>query len=892
MGWLRRLRSTFFSPRLQRHLDEELQFHIDERTAEYVRDGMTPEEARRKALGRFGGLALARDRAQDVDTFRRLGDLVHDVRYAVRTLRKNPTFAAAALLTLALGIGATSAVFSVVYGVLLRPLPYPAPERLVRVWEEHPGGATPAGNRWITNRTFHAWTDHPRTIEALGAYGASGSSIRIGEEDVRLVGAQVSPALLTSLGARPLIGRLLAAPDAEQGAPRVVLLSESFWRDHLASDPRAIGQVVKINGVPTTVIGVVPRDFRFPTAEARIWTPYTVARVSTDPAQADSTSSVIALARLSPGVSMAQAEAEGTAMARSVPVTMATRALFGNGGPPVVHVRPLVADMTGDVGPALMVLAAAVTCLLLIACANVANLVLTRGVARQREIAVRASIGAGRGRLARQLLTESFVLSAGGAALGLVLAWALLRITPAIAPTRFPRLDDVRLDLSVLAVAAAATLLATFLSGLLPAVRGARINVAASLRGGDGATAEGFRGARERRLRDGLLVVESAFAIMLLIAAALLVRSFVRLTHVDAGYTSEQVLTARVVMPPGSPRERTADYLDEVLPRLRATPGVARAGAGNMMPMFPLIAISTFPLPDPSGVAPQVIARAVTYTVTPGYAEALGLRLRSGRLFEPRDAASATRAMIVNEEFARQYLSGEPVVGRRFADLFPRADRGVITEIIGVMAPVLREGNDHAAESEIYLVAKGTGRQFFAPGVNIVLRTTGDPRSLAGDVRRVLRDTDRDVIIDRLEPLSDSLSISVAQPRFATAILVSFAVLALLLASVGLYGVLSYAVSQRRRELGVRTALGASRVAVLGLVLREGLTVAAIGVVLGLLGAAAVTRLMQGALFGVTPLDPVSFVIAPLVLLPIAIAACLLPAIRAARVGPAEALRE
>ena len=891
MGWLRRLRSTVLRSRQQLDIDEELRFHLEQRTAEFVRDGMSADRARQEALRRFGNMALVRERTEDADRFGWFGDLVDDARYGLRMMRRQPSFTVSALLTLALGIGATSTVFSVVYGVLLRPLPYPAAERLVRVWEEHPGGTTMGAERWISNRTYWAWSQQPRTVDVLGAYGTFAATIRVGDDDVSTWGAQVSPALMPVLGVAPLAGRLFTAGEAEEGANRVVLLGEALWAERFNRDGSIIGRAVRIDGEPYTVIGVLPRRFQFPSADETFWRPYTISRVSTDPEQAQRTSGMTAMARLAPGVTAAQGEAEGTAMARSVPVTMATKALFGVGGPPIVHARPLAADITGRIRPVLLVLAAAVGSLLLIACANVANMFLTRGLARQREFAVRASIGAGRGRLVRQMLTETFVLSVGGAVLGLFLAWGLLRVIPLIAPAHFPRLADVYLDRQVLAFTAGATLMTTLLSGLLPALRGAQFNVAASLRGGNGATAGGFHGLRERRLRDTLLVAESAFALMLIVAATLLVRSFVTLTSVDPGYEPERVVTAHVMMPPGIEPNRGDRFVSGALSRLRALTGVASAGAGNMMPMFRRHAVATFPLPDPLGVSPEVTARATSYMITPGYLETLGVRLRAGRSFDARDVQSGTRAMLVNELFARRYLGPGPVVGRRFTNMFRQIDKGVVTEIVGVVAPMLKDGNDSEPQPEIYFVVKPQGN-VLGQSVSFVVRTTGDPRALVAAVRGVLRDLDRDVIIDRVEPLTDPLAASVAQPRFATATVATFALLALILASIGLYGVLSYAVSQRGRELGVRTALGASRSSLLGLVLREGLAVTTVGVLLGILGAAALSRLMQGALFGVTPLDPISFAVAPVVLLPAAFAACLVPAFRASRIGPAEALRE
>jgi predicted permease len=822
-----------------------------------------------------------------------VGDLLQDARHALTMMRRNKAFTAAGLLTMALGIGATTAVFSIVYGVLLRPLPYPGADRFVRVWEEHPGG-TPAvaGSRWITNRTYYAWTDHPQTIDVLGGYGSYETTIGVGgpadNDQVRVFGGEVSPALFSALGARPALGRLFTAADAEPNAKSVLILSDAMWRDLFSADPSVIGRAVIVDDDSHEVVGIVAPGFSFPDRRARFWTPYKVHRVPNDPLLAQRTSGLSAIARLAPGVTAAQVEAEGTAAARSVPVTASTQLLFGKGGPPVMHARSLIADVTADVKPALLVLAAAVGCVLLIACANIANLFLSRGVARQRELAVRAAIGAGRGRLARQLLTESFILSAGGGLLGLGLAAALVRLAVILAPARFPRLDDVQIDSNVLVFTALASIVTALASGLAPALRGARFDLAASLHGGDGATTGGFRGLPARRMRDGLLIAESAFAAMLIVGAALLARSFVRLVSVDAGYTADHVLTARILMPRAATPERTSQFITGALDNLRAVPGVRAAGAGSMMPLLNVSAVTTFNLPPDAGAGKPTQTRTLTYIVTPGYAQAVGLRLRAGRFFDDRDAAAGTRAMIVNDEFVRRYLSDAPVVGRRFPALY--ANETVQTEIVGVVGTVLKDGNDRQPQPEVYFVHGSPTRRITA-AVNMVLRTSGDPGALAALLRKTARDVDPTVVVERVESLSDQLTASMAQPRFATSVLVTFAVIALTLATVGLYGVLSYAVSQRRREIGVRAALGATRSDIVTLVVHEGLLVTAAGLALGLAGAAALTRVMQGLLFGVTPLDALSFAAAPLMLVPVAIVACLLPAYRAARIDPAEALR-
>ena len=822
--------------------------------------------------------------------------LLQDARYALVTMRRSPGFAVAGLITLALGIGATAAVFSVVYGVLLRPLPYPDPERLVRLYEEHPGGTTAAGNRWLSNRTYDAWMEQPRTIEAAGGYSRYAYTVTFGEETVRLFGGELSPQVFGLLGATPALGRFFSRDEAAAGAAKVAVLTDRLWRERYGADPDVLSKPLVIDGEPHAIVGVARPDLSFPERRVLFWTPYLLPRA--DP-QGPSTRVFSAIGRLKPGISTAQAEAEGTAAARSMPRPMSTELFFGKGGPVVVHVRPLADDMTATVGPALRVLAGAVALVLLIACANVANLFLSRGVARQRELALRAAIGASRGRLARQLLTESLVLAIGGGLAGLSLAWALVRVLPALAPTTFPRLDDVRLDWPVIAFTAVAAIFTAIASGVAPAIRGARFELSESLHGGDGSSAGGFRGRRARRLRDGLLVLEAAFAVMLLVGAALLGHSFARLMSVDAGYDAEHVLTARVSVPRNAPPERMTQLIDGALERLRATPGVAAAGAANMIPLMSMTAITSFTLPADAGGGKPTMTRALTYTITPGYAEALRLRLKEGRFFTEQDAAlvrpkadttpatAGIRFMIVNEEFVRQYLTAGPVAGRRFSDL---AEKGTTTEIVGVVGTVLKDGNDRQPQPEIYFIP-GTPTRRIVGWVNFVVRTTGDPAAVSERMRTIVREVDPSAVVERVEPLTAMVSASVAQPRFATTVLGTFASLALALAAVGLYGVLSYGVSQRRRELGLRAALGAARADLVRLILREGLRATLVGVAVGLAAAAALTRLMEAVLFGVTPLDALAFTLAPLALLPVAVAACLLPALRAASTDPAVALR-
>jgi putative ABC transport system permease protein len=817
--------------------------------------------------------------------------LTQDVRYALTAMRRNRGFTAAGLLTLALGIGATATVFSVVYGVLLRPLPYPESDRLVRLSEEHPGGVSPLRTPMLSNITYHAWAQS-RTVEQFAAYSFQLYTVTLPEGPVRLAGTSLTPSLFVLVGQSPALGRFFLPDEGRDGANRVVVLSDRGWRERFNADPAVVGRGLSIDGKPYEVIGVARPGFDFPDRTALMWTPMEVQRPSPDAtAGGRGTMGVLnALARLRPGITPQQAEAEGTAAARSTIRPMAANLLFGAGGAPVVHVRGMVEEMTSRIRPALLVLAAAVVCVLLIACANVANLFLSRGVARQRELTVRAAIGASRARLTRQLLTESLVLSAIGGALGLGLAWTLIRLAPAFASRNFPRLDAIVIDLRVVAFTAAAAVVTAVISGLAPAIRGARFELADSLRGGDGATAGGFRSRRARRLRDGLLVAEAAFAVLVLVAATLLARSFVRLTHVDAGYTPENVVAAEVYLPGGEAadkREAMGALVNAIVERTRAAAGVSHAGASNMMPLDSATQIAGFPAPWTPPGGERKSARSLIYLVTPGYAEALGLRVKKGRLFAAGDLTGGVNAWMVNEEFARMYLPPDPI-GYRWTNPATPTSPERINEVVGVVGNTLKNGNDSAAQPEVYQLPREPGR-FFAR-FEIVARTAVDPSSVAPVLRSAVRDLAPSAAVETVV-LTQRVAESVDEPRFATTILATFALLALALASVGLYGVLSYGVSQRRRELGLRAALGASRSTIVRQIVGEGLRVTTIGLLIGLAAAAAVTRMMQSVLFGIEPLDAVSFGLAPIVLVPIAVLACLVPAARAASTDAAEALR-
>jgi predicted permease len=811
---------------------------------------------------------------------------MQEIRHALSAFRRNPMFTATAVMTLAVAIGATTAVYSLVYGVLLRPLSFVEPASLVRLWEEHPGANTIAGNRWLSHRTYHSWISRRRTVEAIGGYSNTTRVVRIDGESFAVRSVAMTPTLVAMMGAAPSMGRWFDESETTAGSDRVVVLSHRMWSERFGRRADVIGTPVQIDEQPYVVIGVAPPQLLFPDREVECWLPYAVPTIEAEPVR---TMGFNAIARLAPGVTPEQVEAEGTAAARATVRPPSSDVIFGKGGPVVVHARGLADDIAAPVRPALSALAVAVGLVLLVACTNVTNLLLSRGVARQREFAIRVALGAGSGRLARQVLIESSTLAVAGGILGIGLGWTLVRALPAFAPERFPRLDDVALDGHVLLVSVIVTIGTALVSGLLPALRAARRAVASSVRGaGDSSAAEGFRTRASARLRDGLLALEAAFAVILLVGALLLGQSLARLLRVDAGYTPDAVVSAVVRMRGESTPERTATLLDSLAARLGNRPDVAGFGAATTIPMVGMTMVATFPIAPAADSDTTVAARTIMITVTPGYADAIGLRLRRGRWFTTDDQRPGIRPLVVNEEFARRYLRGE-VIGRRFEHIFAN-EKPVPTEIVGVVTNVLKDGNDRAPEPEIYMVDRGPTQQI-QTYFSIAIRTRGD----ASDVIRSLRGTvvgiDSDAVVERVDRLADRVAASMAQPRFAATVVGLFAGLGVTLAALGLFAVLSYGVNQRRRELSVRAALGASPGRLLRLVMGHGLAVTGAGIMVGLALSSMLTRFLGALLFQVGARDVISFIAAPAILLPIAALASLIPALRASTTDPASVLR-
>ena len=877
--FLVRLLNVFRRDCAEREFTREIAAHLALLEDDYRSRGLSSGDARLAARRAMGSSALARDRHRDARSVVSLEEFGRDLRQAVRVIRRAPGLSATVAVTLALGIGATTTMFAVVYGVLLRPLPYPASDRLVRVWEQHRGATTiQPGMQWLSNVSYHAWREGGRTIEAIGTFSTGTRTVHF-EQSVRIGSSTLSPSAFDVLRVTPMLGRFFVEDDA-RGATPVVVLSARLWRERFGGEASAIGQRLVIDDRPHVIIGIAPPGFTFPDREVRLWTPEFVPLPAPAAAQPLVVGASV-IARLANDATPAQAAAEGTAIARSQARPPAMEVLWGKGGPVDVQVRPLTEDMAANVQPAFLLALAAVGCLLLLACANVANLLLARGVSRERELAVRTALGAARGRVVRQLLTESVVMSAVAGALGVALAFAAIQALPAVVPRRFPRLDDIRVDWVMLTVAMTLAVLAGVLSGLAPALRGARRDLVPSLREGAGASA----GAHSGRLRKVFLAAEAALAVLLLVVSLLVARSLGALLNVDAGYDADNVVTARVYLAARRPDQLETDpFVAALLERIRSLPGVIAAGAGGMAPLGQINVAKQLTVPVP-GRAPRV-ARSRVYVVTPGYAEALRLRLRAGRFFNDSDLASGVQAMLVNEDFVRTFLHDVEPIGFETDGILSLNTRA---QVVGVVDDVLKEGLDALPQPEVYIVP--AHRYVLSGEVHLLVRTARDPALIAGALRSVVGALRSDVAIDNVTTLRAETLESVGKERLVTATLAGLAVMAVLLAAIGLYSVLSQVVSARQRELGVRTALGASRSRIVRLVIADGMRATGLGLVIGLASAAGVTRLMRSMLFGIQPLDPLSFMVAAVVLAAVALVACALPARRATRVDPLVALR-
>ena len=807
-----------------------------------------------------------------------------DLKGALRGLLKSPGFAIAALFTLALGIGATSAIFSVVKAVLLTPLPYAAPEQRVQIWSKW----ISFDKTWLSSQEIWDYRNFSKTMTAIAGWTSSQQNLTGDGEPIRVGVGLVTANTFDVLGVKPLAGRTFTVAEDRSNGPPVAVLGYPLWQARYGGDPSVIGRKVMLNDVPVEVIGIMPSGFRLPTdfnvdaAEpTQMWRPIQIDETNLD----RGSHGYYGAAVLAPGQTAATATEELRAI---------TRRLTEQGQYPeamqfTAFAVPLDDEIRGEVRPAMWLLMGAVGFLLLIACVNVANLLLVRGDARLREMAVRTAMGAAPNRLVRQLFTESLVLAVSGALLGLALAAAALRVLTALDPTSLPPLSPVRLDLGVVAFTLILAVITTLIFGLAPALRTLHVNLIEPLReGGQQATV----GGRRQRLRGALVMAEVALAVILVIGAGLMIRSLSALGRIDLGFDPDRILTMRVAVPVATYEtpEQVVGFYDRLLDRVRSLPGVQHAGVVRVLPLATTIGDYGLDV-DGFEESPGRNAKGDWQIVSDGAFETMRTRLVRGRWFESTDTTASVPVAVVNETMARTYWQDGNAVGGRIRI---GNQMNPWTTVVGIVADERHNGVTGIVKEKFYVPHSqwhvATGGSIIR-NVFLVVRTAGDPLSLAAPVRAEIRQLDPNLPVANVRPMTDVVATALATPRLTGFLLGTFAGIALALAAVGIYGVLAYLVSQRTHEIGIRVAIGANRSQVLAMVLRQGMTLAACGIAIGVVSAFGLTQLMQSLLYQVTASDPITYVIVPVALLVITLAASYLPALRATRVSPTTALR-
>ena len=867
-----RLRGLTGRERVAAEIHDELRHHEERLTEQLMTEGHAPADARAIARRRLGNVPVLQDAGYDVRGGGWLEALVQDVRYGARRLRRQPGFTLVAVLTLALGIGATTAIFSVASGLLLRPLPYPHPDRIVHVWMDN--------TRLGLKEDWHSYPDYldyktrNSTFEDIAIFNLTSRTIVGGGEPVRVQGAHGSPNLFSVMGVGAAHGRTFAEAENVPGANNVVVLSHGLWTRHFGARPDVVETTIEMSGRQMRVIGVMPQAFRFPNKDTEFWIP-------TGPSEQQRANRnslwLQAIGRLKAGVSVEQAQSDLARINADIVAQFPAQRGFG------VYVVGHLEQMVGRVRTAVLILLGAVVCVLLIACTNVANLLLARASVRDREMSLRAAIGAGRGRLIRQMLTESVLLGAVCGAAGLTLAYLGLRALLAVAPDDLPRSADMAIDTGVLLFAAGLALVTGLVFGTLPALQVATSNLTRGLReGGRGATGLG------RALRRGLVVVEVAAAVVLLVGAGLMIRSFQQLQNVDLGFRTEGVTTARLTLygPRYQQAPQATDFFRQVLDRTAATPGVDSAGGVSAVFLSDTPNSTIFAIEGRPDFTPEESVEVPVDAVTPAYFGTMGVPLLQGRLFDDRDAPTAPRTVVINETMAKMFWKDEDPIGRRMK--YGRlAGQAPWLTIVGVVGDSRRTGFESAVRPETYLPYT----QQPDTSMMIVVRANAGTDAIAA-LRAAVQQVDPAIPVQTPRALDDLVETMTAQRRLNTWLFAIFAVVAAVLAAIGIYGVMAYSVTERTREIGVRVALGASRGRILRLVLLEGLALAGLGIVVGLGAALLLGRLLATLLYNVRPSDPATLIAIAGIAVATALAASLVPAVRAVRLPPTVALKE
>jgi putative ABC transport system permease protein len=867
MSWIRFFRRRRWDEERARELEAYLEIETDENMA----GGMSPEEARYAAQRKLGNTTLIREEIYHMNSLGWLETFWQDLRYGIRMLAKSPGFTAVAVITLALGIGANTAIFSIVNAVVFRLLPYQDSERLV--WLSETDLRERSGDMPVSPPTFLDWRSQAQSFEALSAYSEDAFAVTGRGEPENIPSAAVSSNFFELLGVQPEIGRSFVPEEDHVNSRPVVILSNELWHTRFGSDRGIVGRSITLDGKSHEVVGVVPPRFNYPPG-TQIWTPLMPRMAEGVTIRGAHILNVVG--RLKKGLALSQATAELNTIQRRIAQEDSDYRNFG------VHLVPLQEHIVGDLRLPLLVLLGAVGFVLLIACTNVANLYLARAATRGREMAIRLAVGASGARIVRQLLTESTMIALAAGGLGTLLALWGVDALVALSPQKLPRADEIGVNGQVLVFALVASLLTGLLFGLAPALQGRKLDPTAELKG------ECFRligGPSRNRLSNLLVVSETALALVLLVGAGLMLNSFIRLLHVNLGFGPQQVIAFRLGLPDSrypDPRHQEA-FFQQLLERIKALPGVRSVGMGRNLPISGQSMTSPVVIegrPARSGER-TVVQRAV---VDPGYFRAMGVRLENGRSFTEHDNENATPVVMVNQTFVRQFFPGENPLGKRLRTFF---DKPGMREVVGVVGDVKHAGPAAATPLQVY-VPYG---QEPGPYMTVTVQTDAVPAAIIPAVRGAVLAIDKEEPIDQVATMESLFSESVAQPRFYSWVLGAFGAMALILTAVGIYGVMSYSVTQRVHEMGVRLALGAEQSDVLRLVIGQGLLHTGIGIAAGLAGALALTRFLSGLLYGVKPTDPLTLIAVSLILTAVATLACYIPARRATKVDPIVALR-
>ena len=873
-----RLRALFRRKTVEAELDDELRLHFDFNVRKYENSGLTRAEALRRARLEFGGMGQVKEECREARGVHFMEELFQDIRYGLRMLRKSPGFTAVALLTLALGIGANTAIFSVVYGVLLRPLPYKDSDRLIVLNETTPK----VGQVSVSYPNFLDWRSGNRSFSQMAAVASVSFNLAGVDQPENINGEAVSPYFLSMLGVRPILGRDFDASEEKAGTAPVVLLSYQLWQSHLGGNASALSRTINLDGKSFNIIGVLPPDFRS-IDKTDVMVPIGVWLTGNSDANSrGDRGDMAAIGRLGPGVSFAQAQAEMQAIAARLAI-----AYPGPNDQFSAALRPIREVFVGEIRPAILILFGAVLFVLLIACANVANLFLMRGAARTREIALRIALGATRGRIVRQMLAESFVLAFFGGLLGVAVSIAGIRGLAQLIPMDMQAGATVNLNGAVLLFAAAAVVLSSFMFGLVPAMNLTKPDVQPELREGGRSASSG---AGQNRLRGLLAAGEVAVALILLVGAGLMVKSLYRLLAVDPGFKTDRILTMDMHLRTTQYAKDPAilNFWQQVLYRVRALPGVESAALGTVVPLTDSHSRSDITIEGMALPKPGSFPHPDGHSVSPGYLRTLGVPLLRGREFTDADQQNAPLVGMVNAAIARQFFPNQDVLGKRFMFGHPSTERSPkwIT-IVGVAADTKLYGLANPARLEVYLPL----RQSVLSGMSLIVKSAADPAALTSSIRGAIASIDKDQPIFAIATMQELVNSSISPQRITLILLGLFSALALVLAAIGIYGVISYSVAQRTHEIGIRMALGADGGGVLRMILAQGVKIAGAGVGIGIFASFGLTRLMTKLLYSVSAADPVTFAAVAIVLVVVAMLACYIPARRALRVDPIIALR-